>query len=91
MVMRAGEESVAALDSVDEAVFHQEIKRAVHRDPAPAAASTWREFVDHLVGAERTVARQQRLQYLAMNRVNFTVRRARPPPACDIASAVQRP
>ena len=90
MVMRAGEEGVAAFDPVDEAVFHQEIERAVDRDRR-RPRHRFGEFVDHLIGAERTVARQQRLQHLAPDRGEFL----RPPradrSACAIASAVQRP
>ena len=76
MVMRAGEESIAALDPVDEAVLHQEIERAVDRDRRRPRHRLG-EFVDHLIGAERTMARQQRLQHLTPDRGEFL----RPPRA----------
>jgi len=34
MVMRTGEIGIAAFDAMDEAVLHQEIERAIHRDRA---------------------------------------------------------
>ena len=76
MVMRAGEEGIAALDPVDEAVLHQKIERAVDRDRR-RPRHRFGEFVDHLIGAERAVARQQRLQHLTPDRGEFL----RPPRA----------
>ena len=70
MVMRAGQKRVAAFDAVDEAVFHQEIQRAVDRDRRRPRHRLG-EFVDHLIGAERTVAGQQRLQHLTPDRGEF--------------------
>ena len=70
MVMRAGEIRVAAFDAMDEAVLHQEIERAIHRDRR-RPRHRFGEFVDHLIGAERTVAGQQRLQHLAADRREF--------------------
>ena len=76
MIMRAGEERIAALDPVNEAVLHQKIQRAVDRDRR-RARRRFGEFVNHLVGAERTVAREQRLQHLTPDRGEFL----RPPRA----------
>ena len=70
VVMRAGEIRVAAFDAVNEAVLHQEIQRAVNRDRR-RPRHRFRQFVDHLIGAERAVARQQRLQHLAADRREF--------------------
>ena len=70
MVMRAGEEGVAAFDPVDEAVFHQKIERAIDRDRR-RPRHRFGEFVDHLIGPERTVARQQRLQHLTSDPGEF--------------------
>src|SRR4051812_33917759 len=47
MVVRTGEKGVAAFDAVDEAVFHQEIERAVDRDRR-RPRHRFGEFVDHL-------------------------------------------
>src|SRR5258708_3229907 len=54
VVMRAGQKRVAAFDAVHEAVFHQEIQRAIDRDRR-RPRHRFGEFVDHLIGAERTV------------------------------------
>ena len=70
MVVRAGEPGVAALDAVHEAVLHQKIQRAVDRDRG-RPRHRFRQFVDHLIGAERAVAGQQRLQHLAADRGEF--------------------
>ena len=86
MVMRAGEIGVAAFDAVDEAVFHQEIERAIHRDRR-RPRHRFGEFVDHLIGAERPVAGQQRLQHLAADRREFL----RPPLADPLRHAASRP
>ena len=63
MVMRASEKSVTAFDAVDEAVFHQEIERAIDRDRR-RPRHRFGEFVDYLIGPERAVAGQQRLEHL---------------------------
>jgi hypothetical protein len=64
--MHAGDEGVAALDAVDEAVVAEKIERAVDRDrcrtPMPG------ESLDDLVGAERAVGVQQRLEHVAAHR-----------------------
>src|SRR6266404_2110667 len=84
MIMRAGEEGVAALDSVNEAVLHQKIERAVDRDRRRPRHRLG-EFVDHLIGAERAVARQQRLQHLAPDWGEFLR-----PPRADLLSMRHR-
>ncbi|MGX1412582.1 hypothetical protein AB7M43_002674 [Bradyrhizobium elkanii] len=70
MVMRAGEEGVAALDAVDEAVLHQEVERAVDGNRCRPRHRLG-QLVDHLIGAERAMARQQRLQHLTADRGEF--------------------
>ncbi len=70
MVMRAGEIGVAAFDAVDKAVFHQEIERAIYRDRRRPRHRLG-EFVDHFIGAERTVAGQQSLQDMTADRREF--------------------
>ncbi len=70
MVVRAGEEGVAALDAVNEAILHQEIERAIDGNRC-RARHRLRELVDHLIGTERAVARQQRLQHVAPDRGEF--------------------
>ncbi len=67
MVMRAGEIGVAALDAMHEPVRHQEIERAIDRDRR-RPRHRMRQFLDHLIGAERAMAGQQRLQHLAADR-----------------------
>jgi hypothetical protein len=67
MVMRAGKIGIATFDAMDEAVRHQEIERAIDRDRR-RPRHRFGEFVDHLIGAERPVARQQRLQDMAADR-----------------------
>ena len=66
VIMHAGDEGVAALDAVDEAVVAQKIERAVDRDRRRAPMPG--EALDDLVGAERAVAVQQRLEHLAAHR-----------------------
>src|SRR5215831_7819796 len=59
VIVHAGDECVAALDAVHEAVLAQELEHAVggnRRQPRPLE----REPVDDLVGAQRLVATQQR-------------------------------
>ena len=67
MILHAGDEGVAAFDAVDQPLLAQEIERAVDGDRRrPRAAQ--RQPVDQLIGAERLVARQQRLQHAAADR-----------------------
>ena len=67
MIMRAGKKGVAAFDTMNQPVLHQEIERAIHRDRR-RPRHRFGEFVDHLIGAERPVAGEQGLQHLAANR-----------------------
>src|SRR6185437_2181800 len=54
-------------DAMHETLLAQEIERAINRDRCrPRAAH--RQPVDQLIGAERGVARQQRLQHAAADR-----------------------
>ena len=70
MIMAASEIGVAALDPVDEAIFHEEIERAINGDRR-WPRHRFGELVDYFVSAERTMGRQQRLQHLATNRREF--------------------
>ena len=67
VILHAGDERVAAFDAVDQALLAQEIERAIDGDRR-RARSPHRQPVDQLVGAERLVARQQRLQHAAADR-----------------------
>src|SRR5271170_469041 len=58
MIVHAGDEGIAALDAVDEAVVAQEIERAIDRDRRRAGVA--RQVIDDLVGAERLVTGKQR-------------------------------
>ena len=57
VVVGAGEIGVAALDAVHEAVLHQEVERAIDGDRR-RPRHRFGEFVDHLIGPERAMARQ---------------------------------
>ena len=67
MIVDAGDEGVAALDAVDQAVVAQEVERAVDGDRRGPAAGR-RGAVDDLVGAERLVAFEQDFEHLAAQR-----------------------
>jgi hypothetical protein len=67
VIVDAGDERVAALDAVNKSVLHQEVERAIDRDRRRTRAGFAREF-DDLVGAERFVTGEQRLQHLAADR-----------------------
>ena len=67
VVVRAGEEGVAALDTMHEALLHQEIERPVNGDRRRARDALG-QFLDHVVGAERTMRRQQSFQHVAADR-----------------------
>ena len=67
MIVRAGEKRVAALDPVHEPLLHQEVERAIDGDRRRPCDMLC-QFLDHVVGAERTVRRQQRLKHLAADR-----------------------
>ena len=66
VIVHASDESVAALDAMDETVVAQKIERAIDRDRRRPVLV--RQPLDDLVGAERLVARQQRFQHLAAHR-----------------------
>ena len=61
MIVHAGEKCIAAFDAVDEALLTQEVEGAVNRDRRRSSA-VHRQTVDQFVGAERSMARQERLQ-----------------------------
>ena len=67
VIVRAGEKRVAALDAMHEPLFHQEIERAIDGDRR-RTRDVLRQFLDHIIGAERAMRRQQRLQHLAADR-----------------------
>jgi hypothetical protein len=67
VIVDAGDEGVAALDAVHEAVVAQEVERAVDGDRRRARAGRGGAVHD-LVGAERLVALEQDLQHLAAQR-----------------------
>ena len=64
VAMHAGDIGIAAFDPVSEPVLDQEIERAIHRDRCVPRAMLFRRAVDDLVGAERLVVFQQRLEHL---------------------------
>ena len=64
MIVRAGEEGVAALDAMDEALFDQKIEGAIDGDRR-RPRHAFRQFLDHVVSAERTMARQQGFEHAA--------------------------
>jgi hypothetical protein len=84
VVMSAGEKRVAAFDAMDEAVGDQKIERAIYRDRG-RARHRFGEFVDHFIGAERTMAGQQCLQHLTADRRQFLR-----PPATNLLGMFQR-
>src|SRR5438067_1255980 len=66
VIVHAGDEGIAALDAVDEAVVAQKIERAIDRDRCRAPLPG--ESFDDLVGAERTVTVEQRFEHVAAHR-----------------------
>lgn len=61
MVVHAGYEGIPALDPVHEALLTQKVERAIDRNRRrPLTAHG--QAVDDLVGSERMMAREQRLQ-----------------------------
>src|SRR6185437_14355176 len=74
VIVHAGDEGVAALDAVHEALLAQEVERAVDRDRRRPAAVVG-EAVDQVVGAERLVTGEQRLQHRPADRRQALVAR----------------
>ncbi len=60
--MAAGEESVATLDAVNKAVFHQKIQRSVDRDRRGTRHRT-SQFFNDFIGSKRPMADQKRLEH----------------------------
>ncbi len=67
MAMRAGQEGVAAFDAMYQPVLHQEFQRAIHGDRC-RPRDLRGQLLDDLVGTERAMAAEQRLQHLAADR-----------------------
>ena len=67
VTMDAGDERVAAFDAVDQSLLAQEIQRPVNRDRRRGDVVAFQP-VNDLVGAEGTMARQQRLEDVAPDR-----------------------
>src|ERR1700686_619431 len=66
VIVHAGDEGIAALDAVDEAVVAQKIERAVNRNRRRARIA--RQVIDDFVGAERLVTGEQRFEHLSADR-----------------------
>jgi hypothetical protein len=64
VIVHAGDERIAALDAMDEAVLAQKLERAIGGNRRRPRALQ-REPLDDLVGAQRLVTSQQRGQHLA--------------------------
>ena len=88
VIVHAGDEGIAALDAMDEAVVAQKIERPVNRDRRRAGVV--RKPFDNLVGAERPVACQQRFQHLAAYRRQALRARRACASAWAIAALAQR-
>ena len=67
VIVHAGDECVAALDSVHEALLAQEIERAIDGNRRRPRTPR-RQPVDQLIGAKRGMAGEQRLQHAAADR-----------------------
>ena len=61
MTMHTGNEGITAFDAVHEGLLAKEIERPIDRDRRRPGA-TQGQTIDQLIGAERLMARQQRLQ-----------------------------
>jgi len=61
MVVPASYEGIPALDPVDETLFAQEVERTIDRNRCRSLAAHG-QTVDDLVGSERMMAGEQRLQ-----------------------------
>ncbi|CCE08624.1 hypothetical protein BRAS3843_2770106 [Bradyrhizobium sp. STM 3843] len=70
VILRAGEIGVAALDPVYQAVGYQELERPIDGDRRRAGCALG-EFLDDLIGAERPMRGQERLEHLAAKRGEF--------------------
>lgn len=69
-MMGAGEKCVAALDAMNQPVVHQKIQRTIDRDRRRARHGLG-QFVDHFIGTERPMTRQQRAKNLPADRREF--------------------
>ena len=67
VIMSAGQKRVTAFDAVDQTVVHQKIQRAVDGNRRRTRHCLGK-FVDHFIGTERPMARQQRTQNLPPDR-----------------------
>lgn len=70
MIMGASQKGVAALDPVDEAVFHQKIEGPVDRDRR-GTRHRFGYFLNNFIGAERTMTGQKSLQNPPADRREF--------------------
>src|SRR6185295_5126033 len=64
MTMHACDEGVSTLDAMNKFLFTQKLECAIDCDRRRPRAANFQP-IDQLVGAERSVARQKRLQHLA--------------------------
>jgi hypothetical protein len=67
MLVRAGDESVSALDAMGEALLQKEVQGAVDRDRGGAVSLAVLEPLDQLVGTDRRMRARQSLEDLAAN------------------------
>jgi hypothetical protein len=67
VIVHAGNEGVAAFDSMHQILLAQEIERSINRDRGRPRAAP-RQTVDKFVGSERMMACQQRLEHAPAHR-----------------------
>src|SRR5262249_55799810 len=68
VVVAAGDEGVAALDAVREALLEQEVERPIDGDRRRAPTALVLEALDQLIGADRLMSAGQGLQDLSPDR-----------------------
>jgi len=78
MILRTGNESVAALDAMNKAVLHQKIQRTINSDGRGARGLS-RQALDDLIGSERAMSGEQSLEYLSSDRRQILAARATNP------------
>ena len=66
MIVNASDESVTALNAVDQVVVAQKIERAIHRDRCGPSIPT--QSLHNLIGAERLVACEQGFEHVTAHR-----------------------
>ena len=90
VIVHAGDKRIAAFDAVHEALFAQEIERAIDRDRRRSRPAR-RQPVDQLIGAEWRWLASSASSTLRRIGVSRSLRAVQIASACEMASLAQRP